>query len=347
MKRLLLLRLRLFGLLIFLHSPTVQAEFGIGPCCAGVTCGIIPCDSSCAGKAYTELGAEVSQRVIDVSSSLNQTAQSTAESDSAITSLYQSLTNEFADHNQGLTSAIDALTIKKEAANTSLAKAIEASADLISSAISNAFIKITKLEQLVKFNELYGKRSQPDLIKSIGNHLEVNRHALMNSHTVESTLLSLYLDYDELARTTADSAKQSQAKSLLIIQRDMYTKLFFKALDGYLSNEEALKLAIQWTAMSDSNDLADGFAMSALSHYIAQVSSKDNQNIPLDKMLNQIVLLSNIEPDAINNVSLLNTAGLNRLLGVQYQIRSAQLQKLRSLSSKRQLALISTVKARQ
>lgn len=97
--------------LIPTHS---YAAFGLGPCCSGFPCGIIPCDTGCAGQAITQMGSSVTAALSSLQSTYEQQTQVTNETQESVSSLAQSLVNVLNDTHQERLKGLDAATARIE-----------------------------------------------------------------------------------------------------------------------------------------------------------------------------------------------------------------------------------------
>lgn len=105
---------------LLLLSNTATANFGLGPCCPPSVCGIIPCDSGCAGQAITQMGSSVSAALNALQSAYEQQSQATNDTAQSVNSLSQNLIQTLNDTHQDYLRGLDASTARIEASVSSL-----------------------------------------------------------------------------------------------------------------------------------------------------------------------------------------------------------------------------------
>lgn len=99
---------------LFLIPGQSFAAFGLGPCCTGAPCGIIPCDSGCAGQAITQMGSSVTAALSSLQSAYEQQTQVTNDTQESVNSLAQNLVENLNDTHQDQLRGLDAATARIE-----------------------------------------------------------------------------------------------------------------------------------------------------------------------------------------------------------------------------------------
>ncbi len=114
--------LRFFSVCIILLflSSTANANFGFGPCCPPSVCGIIPCDSGCAGQAITQMGSSASAALNALQSAYEQQSQATNDAAQSVNSLSKNLIQTLNDTHQDYLRGLDASTARIETSVSSL-----------------------------------------------------------------------------------------------------------------------------------------------------------------------------------------------------------------------------------
>ncbi len=105
----------LLPIVILLETGDAYANFGLGPCCSGAPCGIVPCDSSCAGQAITQMGSSVSAAINSLRSAHQRQTNATNDATKAVNGLSKSLINSLNKENQDVLRGLDAATSRIEA----------------------------------------------------------------------------------------------------------------------------------------------------------------------------------------------------------------------------------------
>ena len=118
-----MVRFILFSIFLFIPFKS-HANFGFGPCCSGYTCGIIPCDSSCAGKAFNSFGTKASQLLSSVNTSSKDLSLSEADVSASVAEMYSSLATSYQSNHESKITALDGVALKLELAQSGLSKSV-------------------------------------------------------------------------------------------------------------------------------------------------------------------------------------------------------------------------------
>tara|TARA_Y100001973_G_C5209208_1_gene344162 strand:+ start:11742 stop:12728 length:987 start_codon:yes stop_codon:yes gene_type:complete len=153
---------RLFLILLFLIFPfKTHANFGFGPCCSGYTCGIIPCDSSCAGKAFNKFGTKASQLLNSINSTSEELSVSGAEASAAVTEMYSSLATSYQANHESKITALDGMTLKVELAQSGVSKSVTTFFEALVSEFVNALKSQSKLKSVHDNSNSYSALANP------------------------------------------------------------------------------------------------------------------------------------------------------------------------------------------
>ena len=143
------------------NATPAHAYFGIGPCCAGIICGIIPCDTSCAGTAFIEMGVSVSASLTTLNasySSLSELLTGVNNSYVAHTStLSASLTQQNTRYLQGMSANANRLTLAYQQAGI----AANRNAETLMTGLHRALKELLLAKTVSENNAAYDHFAQP------------------------------------------------------------------------------------------------------------------------------------------------------------------------------------------
>lgn len=172
-------------LILVLTCKNASANFGLGPCCSGAPCGIIPCDTSCAGKAFGNLGTSMQNSFLDINNNLAEVQAKYSEMNTKTIELYESLSQSDVKFKNSTIETIDRQ-------NTSIGLEIEKVTKQILSRTSNRVtsLKGVKNLSLAEFSEKKASFLRADSIAYTGQFLQTKKP--FTSKSLKVNLSSAY-----------------------------------------------------------------------------------------------------------------------------------------------------------
>ncbi|MCG7639615.1 hypothetical protein [Alteromonas sp. CNT1-28] len=179
-----MVRFILFSIFLFIPFKS-HANFGFGPCCSGYTCGIIPCDSSCAGKAFNSFGTKASQLLSSVNTSSKDLSLSEADVSASVAEMYSSLATSYQSNHESKITALDGVALKLELAQSGLSKSVSTFFEALVSEFVNALKSQSKLKAVHQNSNSFSEIGNPvfnELIIGTATDLKV---ALVDKQTFQ------------------------------------------------------------------------------------------------------------------------------------------------------------------
>ncbi len=178
-----------------LFSTPAQANFGIGPCCAGFVCGIIPCDTSCAGAAFNNMGASLSTSISTLNagySSLTQALSGVNNSHIVYTeALGASLIDQHTRYLQGMSANANRLTLAYQQAGI----ATNRNTDTLITGLHQALKELLLAKTANENNTTYDQFSQPLSGDILSDQVDTQRALSVNSELFIKQSLKSFNDY--------------------------------------------------------------------------------------------------------------------------------------------------------
>ena len=153
---------RILPIFILVCLPSISyANFGLGPCCPPSVCGIIPCDSGCAGAAINQMGTNISSGFNNLSSAHQDLTSAVQDAIDAMTDLGTDVNDALMNQNSDLMDGLSASTAKIELSNNVATKSLERLADHSISSLVNALKEIEIARSTSENNRLFGDNANP------------------------------------------------------------------------------------------------------------------------------------------------------------------------------------------
>jgi len=154
----------IFSLFVFsfiCNVQTVKANFGFGPCCPPSLCGIIPCDSACAGAAINQMGVSVTSAINTLNSAYNDQTSAMQDAVNSLTNVGTAVSDVLTNQTSNINSGLSASTSKIELAYTSSSKSLERTADFNVQTFVNAIGEIEVARAATGNRLSFGDLAQP------------------------------------------------------------------------------------------------------------------------------------------------------------------------------------------
>ncbi len=150
-----------FFIFLFFGAPSAMANFGFGPCCPPSACGIIPCDSGCAGAAINQMGTAVANALNSLNSAYQDLSSGVQDTMDSMNDLGTDVGDALTQQNDDLLNGISASTNRIELANVAASKSLERNADHTNISFVNALKEIEIARASSENIKLYGDMAQP------------------------------------------------------------------------------------------------------------------------------------------------------------------------------------------
>ena len=202
------MKLRVLLFCIYFLSNLSHASFGLGPCCSGFPCGIIPCDSSCAGSAFNSMGSDVQRAINDTETAYRDYNDALDEQQSNIESLLEDASDTINQNAIEYVRLID--TAAK--ANSALLEAkqkitTEGLGEFLTKSIAKGVKDRLLAEIVTKNNHNYSEVSQPVSLDVEANAASDLKVAKIKASQLKSEQLNDISTYLYGAEAVANSAK--------------------------------------------------------------------------------------------------------------------------------------------
>ncbi|AEE25269.1 hypothetical protein [Paraglaciecola chathamensis] len=191
--------IRIFCSIVFLAiSPIANATFGLGTCCSGVICGIIPCDNECSGAALTSWGASMSSGLDTAAASFNEMTDKTVMTGEGMAEFYTSSTANITEYSVELLAGLDALVDKIDLSILKKQKSLEAMIDSINAAFFRAYSLTAKVKEILNNDARYGELSQSQTSLELINEGEVRNEYDVANQEYAANLMTYVSQVEEL-----------------------------------------------------------------------------------------------------------------------------------------------------
>lgn len=211
--------------LVFAIPSVAYANFGLGPCCPPSVCGIIPCDSGCAGAAINQMGSNVASGLNNLNSAHQDLTSAVQDAIDAMTDLGTDLNDALLDQNQDILEGISASTSKIELSNNAASKSLERLSDHSVKTVVNALKQIEIARSTSDNNRMFGDSANP-----ISGETGVNQARAIKTLNIQSVQLieestKEFIDYLNDANGTASGAGTSQHRMQSLAQLTTFDRL--------------------------------------------------------------------------------------------------------------------------
>ena len=288
-----------FGIILFtLLSFQVRAEFGFGPCCSGAMCGVVPCDTSCAGAALEDFGGKFSNLLSSLEKGHNNLTTELENSASTSKKFFDKLSDNEKERTAKSITILDAgsrkLTAKKEQVNYILPKVI----DTVVRNFNRAYKDQSLLNAYIQNDEYFGVHSRPSYVEALIDSWPDNKLILQGANKkYHQNASSLYI----LRKSLSDDEKSGTLSKKIYDMRDVV-----KEFDEASSYRQAL-LTSSINKGSALRDLKEGYLTSL---------EDENAHQSLEKSINRNIY----SVSYLNEVIRLNEVGLKRNLSINNQL---------------------------
>ena len=307
---------RLLGLLLicFVQHTNAQ-EFGYGPCCAGAPCGIIPCDTTCAGPAITEYGASYSASAARIANGYTNLASVINTIDRNSVEFYQRMGSDSVNRQQALNERFQAMTAAYTLSQEVLSKTSTDSLGVVASTFSNHLKSIFKLEVFKKAEREFGERARPGIMKNVLASLTDAQHQQKASKEQVERRYNVTLGLLEQAYL---STSQDE-----MLSNQFVVKIGIKEFKELLLNESIGKPAsVASLSLMNSGLLTPENVMRSRQLTTALTSKDATAELILHTSINGLT-----DVDMLNGIASTNSNGLQEAASVQKQMMNTLLHK--------------------
>lgn len=154
------MKLTLLFLSLLFMSPFASATFGLGPCCSGAICGIIPCDNECAGVALVSWGSNMSSGLSNSATTFDNLTKKTKTVGTNFVEFYSKATNSATKLSVDVLAGLDAMASKIEFSIMAKQKSLEAMYNTTNSILHEAYSHSSLVKKLIRNTAKYGEYAQ-------------------------------------------------------------------------------------------------------------------------------------------------------------------------------------------
>lgn len=190
-------------------QKSVRADFGFGPCCSGATCGIIPCDASCGGKAFDNFGDKVSSLIEQVSTSTNSLSRESLAANTSAATFYGEVGTAYQLNHTLFITGWDAIAIKSEVGASALSITIKTFFEQVTNTVTQSIKQATQLEAFRESSNLYSEQSQNDFALSFTSIMEAGLRTEINADSITD---DTFVKLNNIRALKAELVSSYQAK---------------------------------------------------------------------------------------------------------------------------------------
>lgn len=285
-----------------LVCSNANAYFGLGPCCSGVTCGVIPCDNTCAVPAFRSFTNSFKLNLNNLESSTNNYINLLSKTNSNNVDFFNTLANDensitdqvaesYSRYATGFSANFDLLT-------NSYIHSNKTCMDGITNSLKN--INLSQASKII--NESLSIESLPKRELSIINNYERGIN-LIDSKPDNNTQVQSLLTHEEL---------ENDVRIEIEILRGNYFDIYERYINGsQLSLSELKKLAILLSTLDESKDKNNAIRLLSLSYSnqnLVNESFTDNDSLEKiqksepSSLQKQLALWGQVENSKINHL---------------------------------------------
>lgn len=179
--------MRVFIILVCCVSFNTYANFGLGPCCSGSPCGIVPCDNSCAGPALRAFGQEFFRGATRVNTQSVQVTSQNAGASLKSATFYSSLGQRLVLQTASLLRALDGLVSRYDGAISLTSDRWRRLSDNIGSQFEHNAQASASFKQVSHHSQRFDERAQGPSTTLLSERID-NQNAFFERYQIESAL---------------------------------------------------------------------------------------------------------------------------------------------------------------
>jgi len=296
---------RIFLLIVFFSCFKVHAYFGFGPCCSGYTCGVIPCDSTCAGPAFKSFTNSFKLNLNNLESNASNYIQTLSTTNSNSIDLYNSLVDDENSKTDQISESYSRYATGFSANLDLLTHSYINSSTVCMNGITNTLKNINLTQASKMINESLSLESLPQRELSIINGYEMGLE-LFDENPANNTQLESLLSHKKL---------DNDVKIQVEILRGSYFDILESYINGSkLTLSDTKKLAVLLAVLDETEDKENSKKMLSLSY--------TNQN-----MINE----SLTESESLERIQKSEPSSLHKQLAILGQVENSKLNHLLKL----------------
>jgi hypothetical protein len=209
----------------FFTTPNALANFGFGPCCPPSVCGIIPCDSGCAGAAINQMGSAIANALNSLNSAYQDLSSGVQDTMDSMNDLGADVGDALVQQNDDLLSAISASTNKIELANVIASKSLERNADHTNISFVSAQKEIEIARASSENIKVYGDMTNPVGGDTGTNQAQSIKKLITQMKQVSKSSTTDFIKYLNDENNTASGAGIGQHRMQSLTTLESFDKL--------------------------------------------------------------------------------------------------------------------------
>tara|TARA_R110002072_G_scaffold303138_2_gene495479 strand:+ start:16732 stop:17886 length:1155 start_codon:yes stop_codon:yes gene_type:complete len=223
--------------LLFILPFNASANFGLGPCCPPSVCGIIPCDSGCAGAAISQMGTSVSQTLSNLDSAYQDLSSKAQDTIDSMNDLTRDVNQELLQQNERLLSSLSAATNKIELANLASAKSLERNTDHTVKSLTSSLKEMEISRIASENNSFFGDLSQPvSGIVGVNKAKSVQKISVQTLQVAESSTKN-FIKYISDEQQTFSGAGRGQHRMQSLSSLSKFDKLYPMLIESTMDDD--------------------------------------------------------------------------------------------------------------
>ncbi|WP_018984004.1 hypothetical protein [Salinimonas chungwhensis] len=324
----------IFVVWLTLMSINAKAEIGFGSCCAGATCGIIPCDSTCAGPALIRFGNSFSSLLDDVSNEHSSLAQETENVSTAAVDFYTDLAEQKSKNSKNTLVSMGGMTGKVVLSKRQTLKVLQSQYEQVTNLVVEAIKSLSNIGRYADHERVLGNQALPGNFNRLSDDSDTNLRILKSKKGLE-------IDIQLLMSSTAEFNKRIKKMNVQAAANKPGTNFNFSFARLLLSNGTYPLSPID--IIRESFPLANLMGKPALSRALAKLVSENleagNSGSSFNLKLSEAALKGVADNQAIAETYSLNDVGLHRKISLNRQMAESLLFQLIELRRSRNTVL--------
>ncbi|QCZ95522.1 hypothetical protein [Salinimonas iocasae] len=327
-----------FIVCLILMSINAKAEVGFGSCCAGATCGIVPCDSTCAGPALIRFGNSFSSLLDDVSEEHRSLTQETESVSTAAIDFYSDLAEQKSKNNRNTMTSLGGLTGKVVLSKRQTLEILKSQYEQVTNLVIEAIKGLSNIGRYANHDRILGEQAMPDHLNRLSEDSDKNLNILKSKVGMKIDLQLLMSGSNKIRRKIEKNNLKASANKPRINFDFSLAKLLL--IDGTypLSPIDVIKESFPFAVL---------MGKPALSRALAQLVS-DNLEIgssgsSFNLKLSEAALKGVADTQEVAETYSLNDVGLQRKISINRQMSESLLFQLTELRRSRNTVLEETV----
>ena len=315
-------------------SLNTKAEFGFGPCCSGATCGVVPCDSTCAGPALNRFGKSFSSLLDHVSEEHKSLTQTTKNAGNAAIGFYSDLAEQKSKNTRNTLVSMGGMTGKVVLSKRQTLKVLQSQYEQVTNLVIKSIKSISNIVRYVNHDRILGNQALPGNLNRLSDDSDKNLKILKIKKGMET-------DLQLLMSSTAEFNKRNRKMNVKAVANNPETNFNFSFAKLLLIDGPYPLAPID--VINESFPLVSLMGEPAISRTLAKLVSNNleagNSGSSFNLKLSEAALKGVADTQEIAEAYSLNDVGLHRKISLNRQMAESLLFQLLELRRSRNTVL--------